>query len=121
MLVASVDFPTPPLGLATTTTGMCAPCGRRRRPLCAMLPGMDEFATQAAPGRIHVLAAHPNWRESRVNRRLLEAAREVPGVSVCDVYGRYPDYDIDVAREQAAAEAAQLLVLQHPIQWYAMP
>ena len=31
-----------------------------------------------APARpIYVVAAHPNWRESRVNRRLLQAA---PGV-----------------------------------------
>ena len=72
-------------------------------------------------GRVYVLAAHPNWRESRVNRLLLEAAAAVAGVQVADLYGRYPDYDIDVKREQAQAEAAQLLVLLHPIQWYSMP
>lgn len=70
---------------------------------------------------MHVLAAHPNWRDSRVNRRLLEQARSVAGVSVQDLYTAYPDYDIDVAAEQAAVEAAQLVVLLHPIQWYSMP
>ena len=84
-----------------------------------MLQGMDEFANQSQ--RVYVLAAHPNWRESRVNRLLLEAAGTVAGVQVTDLYGRYPDYDIDVKREQAQAEAAQLLVLLHPIQWYSMP
>ena len=80
---------------------------------------MDEFAK---PDRgVCVLAAHPNWRESRVNRRLLEQARAVPGIAVRDLYASYPDYDIDVPAEQAAVQSAQLLVMLHPIQWYSMP
>ena len=86
-----------------------------------MLAGMDESATEPAAARIRVLAAHPNWRESRVNRRLLEAARGVAGVAVSDLYTLYPDYDIDVAAEQAGAQGAELIVLLHPIQWYSMP
>ncbi len=84
-----------------------------------MLRGMAELSP-TPPGTC-VLAAHPNWRESRVNRHLLEQARAVPGVQVADLYGLYPDYDIDVPREQARVEAAQLVVLLHPIQWYSMP
>ena len=84
-----------------------------------MLQPMDEFA-KPAPG-VYVLAAHPDWRESRVNRLLLEAAGKLPWVRVRDLYGSYADYDIDVAAEQEAAAAAQLLVLLHPIQWYSMP
>jgi glutathione-regulated potassium-efflux system ancillary protein KefF len=70
---------------------------------------------------ILVLAAHSDWRESRVNRRLLAAAHEVEGVQVQDLYVSYPDYDIDVAAEQALAQSADLIVLLHPIQWYSMP
>jgi glutathione-regulated potassium-efflux system ancillary protein KefF len=84
-----------------------------------MLQGMDEFANRR-PG-IYVLAAHPNWRDSRVDRLLLEQARDAAGVQVQDLYGRYPDYDIDVGHEQANVQAARLLVLLHPIQWYSMP
>jgi glutathione-regulated potassium-efflux system ancillary protein KefF len=69
----------------------------------------------------YLLAAHPNWRESRANKRLLQAARTIEGVHVQDLYGAYPDYDIDVPAEQASVEAAQLVVLVHPIQWYSMP
>ena len=86
-----------------------------------MLPGMDELPQNRPAPRIYVLAAHPKWRESRVNRRLLEAARAVEGVEVSDLYARYPDYDIDVAAEQQRAQAAQLIVLLHPVQWYSMP
>ena len=80
---------------------------------------MDEFANPRAPA--YVLAAHPNWRDSRVNRLLLERARAVGRARVQDLYGAYPDYDIDVPAEQAQVEAAALLVLLHPIQWYSMP
>jgi glutathione-regulated potassium-efflux system ancillary protein KefF len=80
---------------------------------------MDELAN--LPAGTYVLAAHPNWRESRVNRLLVDQARATPGVLVRDLYASYPDYDIDVAAEQAAAQAANLIVLLHPIQWYSMP
>ncbi|HVZ44531.1 MAG TPA: NAD(P)H-dependent oxidoreductase [Ramlibacter sp.] len=79
---------------------------------------MDESAKTEAQNRIYLIAAHPRLRESRVNRRLLDAARGVPGVLAQDLYASYPDYDIDVAGEQARAAAANLLVLLQPIQWY---
>jgi glutathione-regulated potassium-efflux system ancillary protein KefF len=82
---------------------------------------MDETPTQGLTSAALVLAAHPNWRDSRVNARLLAAARQVPGARVQDLYGSYPDYDIDVATEQSLAGAAPLIVLLHPIQWYSMP
>lgn len=84
-----------------------------------MVTLMDEFAKPRSPA--YVLAAHPNWRESRVNRLLLDRARAVDNATVRDLYGTYPDYDIDVPAEQAAVEAAALVVLLHPIQWYSMP
>ncbi len=70
---------------------------------------------------IYVIAAHPAWRESRVNRPLMEAAQAQPRVQVQDLYSSYPDYAIDVPYEQAALEKATLVVLLHPIQWYSMP
>lgn len=77
-----------------------------------------------------VLAAHPDLRLSRVNRALLDAARDLAAredapagasVEVRDLYALYPDYLIDVQAEQAACERADLIVWQHPIHWYAMP
>jgi glutathione-regulated potassium-efflux system ancillary protein KefF len=81
---------------------------------------MVEQAKEPAPP-VLVLAAHPDWRASRVNRRLFDAARESPSAAVRDLYSLYPDFDIDVPAEQAAAQAAQLIVLLHPFQWYSMP
>ena len=73
------------------------------------------------PPPIYLVAAHPHWRDSRVTRRLFDATRALDHVEVTDLYARYPDYDIDVATEQARLAAARLVVWLHPIQWYAMP
>jgi glutathione-regulated potassium-efflux system ancillary protein KefF len=83
--------------------------------------GMDDLDKKEPTQGIYLLAAHPNWRESRVNRRLLVAAQAVPGLQVRDLYASYPDYDIEVPAEQARAAAARLIVLLHPVQWYSMP
>ncbi len=58
------------------------------------------------PRSIYVLAAHPHWRDSRVNRRLLEAVRELPGIDVNDLYSSYPDYD-DRRRGRAGPRGAR--------------
>lgn len=77
--------------------------------------------TPAASPDIYVIAAHPDWRESHVNRPMMQVAAALPRVAVQDLYSSYPDYAINVAAEQTAMARAQLVVLLHPIQWYAMP
>jgi glutathione-regulated potassium-efflux system ancillary protein KefF len=84
-----------------------------------MLAGMDELAKSAAG--VYLVAAHPHLRESRVTRHLLERGRGLGHVDVQDLYASYPDYDIDVSAEQARMQAARLIVLVHPVQWYSMP
>jgi glutathione-regulated potassium-efflux system ancillary protein KefF len=73
------------------------------------------------PNRLLVLYAHSAPHLSRVNRRLADAARLVDGVYLHDLYETYPDFYIDVAREQALVAQADVLVFLHPIQWYSMP
>ena len=91
-------------------------------PALRYVRGMTTTTHTGTEGRhIYLLAAHPHWRESRVNRRLLAAAREVDGVDVNDLYASYPDYAIDADAERERLARADLLVLMHPIQWYSMP
>jgi glutathione-regulated potassium-efflux system ancillary protein KefF len=71
--------------------------------------------------RIVVIYAHAAPLRSRVNARLAAAARAVPGVHVQDLYETYPDFFIDVEREQALIAGAEVIVFLHPIQWYSMP
>ena len=71
--------------------------------------------------RILVLFAHPAFQRSRVNRVLVAAARKVVGVTFHDLYEAYPDFDIDVAKEQELLLAHDYVVFQHPFFWYSTP
>lgn len=73
------------------------------------------------PRRILILFAHPSAETSRVGRRLLDAAAELRGVTVADLYERYPRFDIDVRREQAQLLEHDVIVWHHPLYWYAAP
>jgi len=90
------------------------------------LPELLSSSPDIPAAQVLVIAAHPALEQSRVNRRLLQAARALAAadgarVAVRDLYALYPDYVIDVAVEQAALAAARLVVWQHPIHWYSMP
>lgn len=72
------------------------------------------------PATLLVLA-HPDLAASRVNAALATAAREGDTATVHDLYAAYPDYAIDVAREQELLLRHERIVLQYPTYWYATP
>lgn len=71
--------------------------------------------------RVTVLFFHPFQRRSRVNRALWKAIQGVPGVVARDLYELYPEYSIDVEREQETLLGTDVLVFQHPFYWYSCP
>lgn len=71
--------------------------------------------------RILLLFAHPSIRRSRVNRALVSAAESLEGVTVHDLYETYPDFAVDVDREQALLADHDAIVCQHPFFWYSAP
>jgi glutathione-regulated potassium-efflux system ancillary protein KefG len=71
--------------------------------------------------KVLVLLAHPAFERSRVNRALLSAARDRPGVTLHDLYEEYPDLQIDVRREQEQLLAHDVFIFQHPFYWYSTP
>lgn len=73
------------------------------------------------PQRILVLLAHPAHRRSRANAALREAALGVAGLTLHDLYEAYPDFLIDVDREQALLLEHDVIVFQHPVYWYSCP
>jgi len=70
---------------------------------------------------ILVIYAHPYPKSSRASRHLAEAVRDLPGLAMHSLYDRYPDFDIDIAAEQAALAQAKLVVWLHPVYWYSTP
>jgi glutathione-regulated potassium-efflux system ancillary protein KefG len=71
--------------------------------------------------RVLILFAHPALEKSRCNLRLAEAVRTLPGVTFNDLYQHYPDFDIDIEREQQLLVDHDVVVLQHPFFWYSTP
>jgi len=71
--------------------------------------------------RILILFAHPALQKSRVNRELIHAVQDLPGVTFHDLYEDYPELDIDVPHEQKLLEAHDLIVFQHPMFWFSAP
>ena len=70
---------------------------------------------------ILVIHAHPYPQHSRACKALLNAVSDVPGLEVRSLYDLYPDFDINVAAEQAALARADLVVWLNPLYWYSVP
>lgn len=68
-----------------------------------------------------VLFAHPALERSRVNQALAEGIRDLEGVTFHDLYQHYPDFHIDVDREQTLLREHETIVFQHPLYWYSSP
>jgi glutathione-regulated potassium-efflux system ancillary protein KefG len=71
--------------------------------------------------KVLVLFAHPKMSDSIVQVQMLESIRNLEGVTIHDLYAAYPDFLIDVDREQALLLEHDLVVLQHPFYWYSAP
>lgn len=71
--------------------------------------------------RILILFAHPALEKSRVQYRLLKAAQSLAGVTCHDLYQLYPDFMINVDKEQALLTEHDIIVFQFPLYWYSTP
>lgn len=71
--------------------------------------------------RLLILFAHPAIHKSRVNHVLLSSVQSLPGITVNDLYESYPDFHINIAREQALLLEHDVIIFQHPFYWYSSP
>ena len=70
---------------------------------------------------ILIIYAHPYPQHSHANKRMLEQVRTLDNVEIRSLYQLYPDFNIDIAAEQEALSRADLIIWQHPMQWYSTP
>jgi glutathione-regulated potassium-efflux system ancillary protein KefG len=68
-----------------------------------------------------ILFAHPALEKSRVNKVLIEAVRRLKGITLHDLYELYPDFHIDVRREQQMLVRHDTIIMQFPFFWYSSP
>ncbi|MBB6431120.1 NAD(P)H-dependent oxidoreductase [Algisphaera agarilytica] len=71
--------------------------------------------------RILINFAHPMKSRSTINRALLSVIQDLDQVTVNDLYDHYPDFMIDVEREQRLCEEHDVIIFQHPFYWYSTP
>lgn len=71
--------------------------------------------------KVLFIVAHPNLKKSRANKAIVEAVKNLPGLTYHDLYETYPRFFIDVKREQELLLSHDFLVFQHPLYWYNLP
>ncbi len=71
--------------------------------------------------KVLIIFAHPALYKSRINMELVKEVEGLDGVTFRDLYDEYPDFLIDVKKEQESLRENDLLVLLHPFYWYGCP
>lgn len=69
-----------------------------------------------------IVVAHPNLNESKINKHWVNRLSGLTDTyTVHDLYATYPDWKIDVCKEQALVEAHDNIVFQFPVYWFSSP
>lgn len=71
--------------------------------------------------KILILFAHPAIQKSRINKSLINAVVPETGITINNLYEKYPDFYIDIIAEQQLLLEHDIIVWQHPFYWYAGP
>ncbi|MED4400196.1 NAD(P)H-dependent oxidoreductase [Metabacillus fastidiosus] len=71
--------------------------------------------------KIMVIAAHPNLNNSRANKALARELKDHTNISFRNLYQDYPNWNIDVEREQQLLLQYERIVFQFPFYWYSCP
>lgn len=75
-----------------------------------------------SPGKkILVLFFHPRYEDSHANHVLAETALSLQGITFRDLYEIYPDFNIDIRKEQEYLLSHDIIIWQHPFFWYSCP
>lgn len=71
--------------------------------------------------KILILFAHPAINKSKIHKRLTDSIKNLHGITVNNLYENYPDFYIDIYREQQLLIENDIIVWQHPFYWYSSP
>jgi glutathione-regulated potassium-efflux system ancillary protein KefG len=71
--------------------------------------------------KIAILFFHPLSHKSRVNSVLLQSVKDIKGITIQHMYDQYPDFHIDVKKEQKLLLEHDIIIWQHPFYWYSSP
>lgn len=71
--------------------------------------------------KVLIQFAHPAISRSKINAALRAAVENLEDVTFNDLYSAYPDFLIDVKKEQRLCEEHDVIIFQHPFYWYSTP
>lgn len=64
---------------------------------------------------------HPDFKQSRGNKIIVETLRRDCQLKFVDQYAQYPNFQIDVKKEQQMLQMHDLIIWQFPFYWFAPP
>ncbi|SDS19329.1 Putative NADPH-quinone reductase (modulator of drug activity B) [Paenibacillaceae bacterium GAS479] len=68
-----------------------------------------------------VIVVHPNLEQSKVNKTWAERLQQEEGMTLHYLYAQYPDFKINVEKEQQLLVEHDRIVFQFPFYWYSSP
>jgi len=71
--------------------------------------------------KILINFAHPAISQSKINKALRKGVENMENITINDLYANYPEFMIDVKREQKLCEEHDVIVFQYPFYWYQAP
>ena len=71
--------------------------------------------------KLLILFAHPALEKSRIHKGMIRHISQIENVTMHDLYEEYPDFDIDVTKEQKLLLQHDVIIWQHPFYWYSAP
>lgn len=71
--------------------------------------------------KILILFAHPAFHKSRINKALIQSIEGLEGITINNLYEKYPDFFIDITAEQKLLLEHDIIIWHHPFYWYSAP
>lgn len=72
--------------------------------------------------KIVSIYAHPNHKASLANQLIMEEFKKLlPSLDAADLGALYPNYKMDIKREQDRLKNAEMIIFQYPFWWYGAP
>ena len=69
-----------------------------------------------------IINGHPTMEMSNANKAILEEVKRLlPEVEISELQALYPNYQFDIAAEQAKLVKTDVIVWQFPLNWYSLP
>lgn len=68
-----------------------------------------------------LILTHPNLQQSFSNKKIVEALQGIANLKIRNLNNDYPNFIIDVEKEQADLLSHDRVILQFPMFWYSTP